>query len=314
MADGSARRRVLVLGARSPQAWIEALAPHLPDRRIEPFDPDGDGHAAYVLIGRPAPGEVARLRGLELALSLNAGIEHLLAEPALPPKLPLVRMVDPGLTAGMTAWVTAHVLAFTLRLADYRRQQARALWAPLEQLPPGASPVAILGAGALGRAAAASLAAHGFPVRAWSRTGGSIPGASSHAGEAGLVEAVSDAVILVNLLPLTPATAGILEAGLFARLAGGSLLINAARGGHLNEADLLHALARGRPSAAVLDVFAQEPLGADHPFWGHEQVTVSPHVASLTHPGTAAPVIAAAIRDHEAGRRPAHLVDRASGY
>ncbi len=115
-------------------------------------------------------------------------------------------------------------------------------------------------------------------------------------------------------MPLTAATAGILNAAAFARMKRGAALVNAGRGGHLVEADLLAALASGQVSAAVLDVFAEEPLPRRHPFWRHPRIVVTPHVAAETHPPTAAPIIAAAIRDFEAGRRPANLVDPARGY
>ena len=174
--------------------------------------------------------------------------------------------------------------------------------------------IAILGLGTLGADAGTRLAALGFDVRGWSRSRKQIAGIQSFAGGDGLAECLSGARILICLLPLTDDTRGILNTATFAPLAHGAVLVHAARGAHLIEADLLSALESGQLSRAILDVFATEPLPSDHPFWKHPQVTVTPHVAAITRPGTGAADIVENYRRAMAGRTLINQVDRAKGY
>jgi glyoxylate/hydroxypyruvate reductase A len=172
----------------------------------------------------------------------------------------------------------------------------------------------MLGFGQLGQDAAKKLAAIGFDVIGWSRSGRTVPGFVTYGGAEGLDALLARSEILVSLLPMTPETEGILDARLFVRLPRGAGLVNAGRGRHLVEADLLAAIDSGQIGSAVLDVFREEPLPAAHPFWRHPRIIVTPHVAAETHPPTAAAIIAQAIDDFEAGRPVANLIDRQRGY
>src|SRR5439155_26553460 len=154
----------------------------------------------------------------------------------------------------------------------------------------------------------------GFPVAGWSRSAKAVADFATHAGAEGLDALLAYSEILVCLLPLTAATEGILNKALFAHLPRGAGLINAGRGGHLVEADLIPALESGQLSGAVLDVFRDEPLPPGHPFWQHPRIIVTPHIAAETHPPTAAPIIRDAIRNFAAGRPVANIVDLARGY
>jgi glyoxylate/hydroxypyruvate reductase A len=174
--------------------------------------------------------------------------------------------------------------------------------------------VGILGLGALGAAAAQQLRALGFAVAGWSRGAKSIEGVRSFHGDHGFAALLGESEIVVCLLPLTPATENILDRRAFALMPRGAAVINCARGGHLVEADLLAALDAGQLSAAVLDVFRQEPLPPDHPFWRHPKVVVTPHVAAATHPPTAAPVVADTLRRVRENRPLVNVVDRSAGY
>lgn len=295
-------------------AWVALFRAALPGHEIfGTLDAAAGRPLDYVVVGRPPPGTLAGLTGLKAIFSLNAGVEHLLADPTLPP-VPLVRLVDDGLEEGMTEWVVAQVLAWHRNLAAYRRQSEAGVWKPLKERLARERTVTVLGAGRLGGAAAAALASLNFKVRTWSRTPKSIPGVTDMAGEGRLLEAVEGADVLVDLLPLTSETADLVGAAVFARLAPGALFVNAARGGHVVDADLVAALDAGLLGAAVLDVFREEPLPSSHPFWAHPGITVSPHVASVTHASTAVAAMADNIRRFEAGGTLAHVVDPARGY
>jgi glyoxylate/hydroxypyruvate reductase A len=218
------------------------------------------------------------------------------------------------MTDAMSEYVLLQVLRLHRQDLDYRAQQEAGIWRELDQNNAVERTVGILGVGELGQDAARKLSRLGFDVALWGRRPRSVEGLLSYYGSAGLPALLGRSHILVCLLPLTDATAGILNARTFAMLPKGAALVNAARGGHLVEEDLLDGLACGRLSAAVLDVFRDEPLPAGHPFWHHPRIIVTPHVAAATHPPTAAPIILENIRRFEQGRALLHQVDVARGY
>jgi glyoxylate/hydroxypyruvate reductase A len=240
-------------------------------------------------------------------LSLWAGVERVVGNATL--TQPLCRMVDPGLTEGMVEWVVGHALRHHLGM-DRHIVNAGHVWDPT--CPPLARerPVTVLGMGALGAACAAALRALNFPVTGWSRT--EKPGCLH--GEAGLQKALSTAQIVVLLLPKTAETENLLNAERLALLPKGAVILNPGRGALIDDAALLAALDAGHIGYATLDVFRVEPLPADHPFWTHPRVTVTPHIAADTRAYSAARVIAENIRRGEAGEPFLHLVDRARGY
>jgi glyoxylate/hydroxypyruvate reductase A len=248
---------------------------------------------------------------LKAVLNLWAGVEDVIGNPTL--NVPLARMVDHGLTRGMVEWVTGHVLRHHLGM-DAHISGQDGTW--LSAVPPLARDrsVTVLGMGELGRACAQSLAALEFPVSGWSRSPKAFPGVTTHHGETGLASALENAGIVVLLLPDTPATTNILNAENLARLPRGAIIINPGRGILIDDAALLAALDSGHIGHATLDVFRTEPLPADHPFWAHPNVTVTPHIASATREVTASQVIAENIRRGECGAPFLHLVDRTRGY
>lgn len=295
--------------------WRPFLLKAWPDRDLRFWPEIGDKTAIdYALVWHPAPGLLASLPNLRLILSLGAGIDHILRDPELPPGVPIVRLVDPYMTRAMSEYVALQVLRLHRQDFAYRAQQAAAEWREHTQQNAAERAVGILGFGQLGQDAAATLKALGFDVAGWSRSGREVPGFLTYGGAAGLDALLRRSEILVSLLPMTPETDGILNADLFARLPRGAGLVNAGRGRQLVEDDLLAALDAGQISAAVLDVFREEPLPAAHPFWRHPRIIVTPHVAAETHPPTAAAIFAQAIADFEAGRPVANLIDRNKGY
>ena len=244
-------------------------------------------------------------------LNLWAGVENIVGNPTL--KIPLARMVDHGLTQGMVEWVTGHVLRHHLGMDRHILGQDGEWRA---EAPPLATHrrVTMLGLGALGTACAQMLAHLGFPVTGWSRRAKYIPGITCLSGEDGLQAALQAADILVLLLPLTDETENLLDARTLALLPEGSMIVNPGRGPLIDDEALIAALDRGQVAHATLDVFREEPLPPEHPFWAHPGVTVTPHIASETRPETAAQVVAENIRRGEAGAPFLHLVDRAHGY
>ena len=247
-------------------------------------------------------GPYTRLKGV---LNLWAGVEDVEGNRTL--AAPLARMVDPALTQGMVEWVTGHVLRHHLGL-DAHLRGATGWDTPA---PPLAleRPVAMLGMGVLGSACASALAALGFPVTGWSRSPKDVSGVRSVTGENGLREALSGADIAVLLTPLTRSTTNLMDAERLDWMQPGAVLLNPGRGALVDDAALLTAL-DGTLGHATLDTFRVEPLPADHPFRAHPKITVTPHIASATRPGSAAKIIAENVRRGEAGEPLLHLVDR----
>lgn len=298
---------VLLAGRFEPaerEAWWQALQAAAPgcrwQREDEPFDPAAIDAA---VVANPEPGLLARLPRLRLIQSLWAGVDKLLADATLPAAVPLARMVDPAMSAAMAETALWAVLALHRRFFDYQAQQGARAWHQLRQRRADEVTVCVLGAGAMGAAVAARLAGQGYRVSTWRARDG-VP----------LAAALREAEIVINLLPLTPSTRGLLDARAFATMPRGASLVNLARGAHVADADLLAALDGGQLQRAVLDVFASEPLPAEHPFWRHPKVTVLPHVAALTDERSAAAVVAANLRALALGGPLAHLVDRLRGY
>ena len=244
-------------------------------------------------------------------LNLWAGVENVVGNETL--KIPLARMVDPGLTKGMVEWVTAHVMRYHLGI-DSDIQRTEAIWE--YRTPPLAHQrdVVIFGLGALGTAAAQMLKQIGFRVTGWSRRQKAVDGIDCLHGDDGLKEALQKAEIAVLLLPDTPATQNLLNAETLAQMPKGSHVINPGRGPLIDDDALLAALDDGQIAHATLDVFRVEPLPAEHPFWAHPKVTVTPHIAAETRADTASETIAENIRRGEAGEPFLNLVDRDAGY
>lgn len=258
-----------------------------------------------VVVGNPPGSELHRFSSAQFIQSAWAGVDRLVRDS---PPVPIARMVAPELTAAMSEFVLTATLMLHRQVPEYRRSQTRRQWRPLPQMATGERRVAVLGYGAIGRPVASRLTAAGFDVMAWARSPREDP-VRVVAGDEGWTEVLGRSHIVVNLLPLTAPTHGILDARAFALMPAGSALVNVARGGHVVEDDLLAALDGGRLSDAVLDVTAVEPLLASHPFWAHPHVTLFPHVAATSEPSVLAARVAANIARFAGGKTPDFLVE-----
>ncbi|CAO3418063.1 2-hydroxyacid dehydrogenase [Azospirillum doebereinerae] len=296
------------------EVWRAEIAKRLPDLEIRVWPDIGDpADIRMALVWKPPAGMLAGLPNLSLIVSLGAGVEPLLEDPTLP-DVPLVRMVSEGLTVDMAGYVALQVLRWHRLAAEYARLQTAARWEPMDHKPASAMTVGILGLGELGAASARTLRTMDYRVLGWSRGRKSLDGVESFSGTEGLTAMLGRTDILVCLLPLTAETHGILNAELFAALPAGAVVVNAARGRHLVEEDLLAALDSGHLRGASLDVFVTEPLPPEHPFWRHPKIVATPHVAAITHPSLSAEQVAEAVRAFRDGRPLPNLVDRRRGY
>ena len=295
--------------------WQRALLALDPDLELREWPDAGDpAGIEYALVWRPPKGELKSYPNLKVIFSMGAGIDHLASDPELPAGVPVVRMVEPGLTVGMTEFVLMSVLTHHRFMLDYAAQRRNKIWREIVQVPPWDRRVGIMGLGVLGGDAAGKLAAMSFDVAGWSRSPKDLPGVTCFHGADGFVPFLERTDILVCLLPLTAETEGILDARVFAALPRGAALISLGRGSQVVEADLLAALESGQIGEATLDVFQHKPLPPDSPFWDHPRVVLTPHVAAMTIAKGACAFVIDNIRRHKAGRPLLHVVDLNKGY
>jgi glyoxylate/hydroxypyruvate reductase A len=306
---------ILYVGAAARgHAWAHIVAETAPGLELRVWPDIGDpADIAYLVAWTIPPGLFDRLPNLRAVFSVGAGVDQLdLA--AIPAPLPLARMLEPGIEACLTAYVAMAVLALHRDLPAYLAQQRTQIWRSLTVRVPADCRVGLLGLGRLGIAAATALRALGFPVAGWSRGPKTIDEITCHHGADGFTSLLATTDILVCLLPLTAETRGILNAETFAGLPRGAGLVNAGRGGHLVEDDLLAALASGQISAAMLDVTDEEPLPPGHAFWIHDRILLTPHIGAVTQTETGLAALLANIARFEHGAPLDGLVDRGRGY
>ena len=304
----------------SPERWKARFDEVCPDRHVwrlsdAGFDP---AEVHYATVWKPVPGELAGFPNLRVIFNLGAGVDALLADRTLP-GVPLVRVAVGDLTGRMAEYVALHVLMHHRQEPYLRESQRLKRWAPKFQWPAGAISVGIMGLGVLVANAAGVLGRIGFKVAGWSRSERQVAGIDCFHGEAGLEPFLRRTDILVCLLPLTPETRHILDRKIFSKLnrtsrMGAPVLINAGRGGLQNESDILACLDDGTLGAASLDVFSEEPLPADSPFWAHPKVVLTPHNAADTDPDEISKYVARQIARFEAGGELENVVDRSRGY
>ncbi len=294
--------------------WAELFAEKAPDIDFHIWPGQVDrSKVRYLGVWEPPDRIAQEFPNLEILFSVAAGVDKIDFD-ALPVGLPVVRMIEPGLVAGMVEYVVWAVLAMHRDIPTYRRFQTERLWKPLPLSPAGIRRVGVLGLGELGRAVLGPLRALGFQTFGWSRSLHAIEGTRCFGGRHQLPDFLAQCDILVCLLPLTTETTGLLDKNTLACLPRGAKLVQVGRGPHLVQEDLLRALDSGLISDAILDVTEPEPLPPSDPLWDHPRITLTPHIASMTQPDTAVDVVLENIRRFHAGEPIIGLVDRAKGY
>ena len=300
------------------QYWICELEKQLPGARVREWKAGDNRPADYALVWHP-PVEMLQGRALKAVFALGAGVDSILSKlrdhpDMLPLSIPLFRLEDTGMGRQMQEYAVSQVLHWFRRFDDYQALKLASRWQPLPEYRADEFTIGIMGAGVLGAKVAESLQPWGFPLRVWSRSRKSWPQVQSFAGQAELGGFLQGTRVLINLLPNTAETVGIINQTLLAQLPDESYLLNLARGVHVVEEDLLAALNNGKLKGAMLDVFSREPLPQESPLWAHPRVAMTPHVAAVTRPMEAIAYIAGTISRLERGESVSGQVDRQRGY
>ena len=295
--------------------WLAALRAALPNDEFRIWPDEGDREEIdFAMVWRIPPGALAGFPKLLAISSLGAGVDALIADPDLPRNVPIARLVDPLMSERMAEYVCATVLHHHLGLDRYDEQQAQKHWQRHPTTDAQDRTVALLGLGQMGQCCARSLGALGFNLLGWSRAAKEVDGVQCSHGTEALHAVLAQASITVLLLPLTEQTNSLMDRAAFKAMPAGSYLINCSRGEIVVRDDLIAALDSGHLGGATLDAFIEEPLPGDSPFWRHPKVRVTPHIAALSAPDTAAQVLAEQVRRARDGQRLAEQVDVAHGY
>lgn len=295
--------------------WRDALTLHLGDAvRVENHDAITDPEKVrYALVWMPPDGFFVRFPNLSLVTNLGAGVDRLVARNDLP-DVPITRLSDPEMGSMMASFVLFAVLRHARDIPHFEAAQMRREWAYMHPRPATEIPVAVLGLGELGALAATEIARQGFVTHGWATRPKDLPGVTVHHGDDALDQVLGLADIVVSMLPLTPRTRKLLNAERFARMRQDASFINVSRGEVVDEVALVAALKAGHLSGATLDVFEEEPLKSDHPLWSLPGVLITPHLASVALPKSAAPQIAANIHAIRRGDELCNTVSRVHGY
>ncbi|KQN63510.1 glyoxylate/hydroxypyruvate reductase A [Erwinia sp. E602] len=300
--------------AERGRIWAGLLADMAPEASFRQWPDVGNAaEVEYLVAWQPPEDIMQQFPNLKVLFSVGAGADQF-DYSRLPADLPVVRMIEPGLTSGMVEYVTFAVLGLHRDMPRYLQQQRAGVWQAHPVQTAAKRRIGVMGLGTLGEAVLKPLVAMGFDCGGWSRTPRDLPGVRCWAGDEQLGEFLARSDILICLLPLTERTEGMLNADLFGQLPAGAALVQAGRGAQLNHQHLLDALDAGQLSAAVVDVTAPEPLPAEHRFWHHPQIWLTPHIASQTQPESAVVALLANIRRHQRGEPMVGVVDRQQGY
>ncbi|OZI20145.1 glyoxylate/hydroxypyruvate reductase A [Bordetella genomosp. 9] len=297
-----------------PADWLPGLRAELPDYRISVWDPSGPpSNADVALVWKPPAALIEHEPNLKALFNLGAGVDALLGMD-LPPHIQIVRLEDAGMAVQMAEYALYALLRASRGFGRYEQDQAAGRWSPMPGLRREQWPVGVLGLGEMGGRVAQAIAAFDYPVLGWSRSPRSVEGVRTYAGADQLPEFLGRTRVLVNVLPLTPETTGMIDRRMLSQLMPGAHLINVGRGGHVNETDLLALLDEGKLEGATLDVFDVEPLPAGHPLWTHPRVHVTPHIAASTLRAEAIAQISAKIRKLARGEAISGVVTSQRGY
>lgn len=295
-----------------PEPWLDGLRAALPGAEVSVWEP-GAPQADYAVVWAPPQQFMDEQPALKALFNIGAGVDGLM-KLRLPPNAKVVRLDDAGMSVQMAEYVTQAVIRHFRELDGYEADMRQGQWKFRKPQMRADFPVGVMGLGVLGERVAKALAVFEFPVRGWSRSAKQIDGVQTFSGEQGFAEFLQGSRILVNLLPLTPETENIINRSTMQQLLPGAYIINVARGAHLVDDDLVALIAQGHVAGAMLDVFRQEPLPTDHPFWNVPQITMTPHTSARTLRDESIAQIVGKVASMSRGETVLGMVDPQRGY
>ncbi|MDF1696595.1 MAG: glyoxylate/hydroxypyruvate reductase A [Saprospiraceae bacterium] len=300
---------------KQSQKWLDLLSNELPKHTIEIYPNITSFQEVEMLIcWKPYNGLISKFSNLKAIQSLGAGVDHIFSENKVDSSIQVSKVVDQQLTLDMWEHALAIILGDMKNLPFYASKQNEKIWKPRRYKRLNEVAIGVLGLGTIGAFVAAQFTQLGCKVFGWSRSQKSIADITTYTGKDGLVKMCAEVDYVLNILPLTMETKGILTKELFSSMNSSAYLINIGRGQHVVDKDLIHSLDEEQIRGAALDVFHFEPLPASHPFWAHPKVTITPHIASLTHINSVYPQVVENIQRLAEGTTMLHRIDPEKGY
>ena len=296
------------------EKWSAIFKEKAPDINLLNKDNCNPDEVDVALVWLPPNGFLKQFKNLKGVINLGQGVDHLLKPGVVPDKLPIIRLVDNDMSKQMSAWVSLQVLRETRFLDKYIQFEKEKKWQSVEFTPSNKWNIGVLGIGAIGKHVALSLSNFGYNVMGWSRSEKNIKEIQCYYGESGLYKMLPQCKILVCILPLTQETKHIISKETMSHLPDGATIINAGRGGHVNEDDLLYMIDKGKIKNAYLDVFETEPLPSNHTFWNHQKISIWPHISAETNTETSIDQIVNAARCLMNNTEPPNQINRLKGY
>ncbi len=314
MADSPAPIIAYYNGFDSRGKWAEWLRRAANGFDVRVWPGEDVSKARYAVVWAPPPEFFRQATRAQAVLNLGAGVEHLLGISEIPAHVPIIRLSDAGMAEQMCEYALCVALRILRDMDVYEQDRSAGRWRPRAPRAKHELAIGVLGLGVLGARVADHLSSHGFAVSGWSSSRKNLTSITCEVGGTGFDAILTRSELLINLLPLTSETRGLLDRSTFEKLRPGAVVVNLARGGHLSEGDLVAALDSGRLRGAYLDVTEKEPLPAGHPFWTHPKVFLTPHVAAQTLPHLAIEQVVANIGRLERGEQPLNVIDRTRQY
>lgn len=306
---------ILLISDRNTDGWFKAIKEENNEIKVYVYpDVEDKEEIEYALVWNHPPGVFDEFPNIKVIASMGAGVDHIVRDPELPENAKITRIVDDQLATDMAEFVLARCMDHLRNLPLHQQFAEKEEWKPKSYKRIADVQVGIMGMGNLGITVGKKLTDAGFTVRGWANSHKDLKNINTFAGQDELDDFLSRTNILVCLLPLTSETENILNKDLFSKLPEGAFLINAARGNHLVENDLLEAIDYEKLSGAALDVFREEPLPKGHPFWKHPKIQVTPHNASISQPSSAVPQVLENYERMKKGKELLNVVDREKGY
>lgn len=277
----------IIFNNRKLEDWQEKLAALFVDTKVEVYpEISNPNDVEFIVAWKPHEGYIKEFPNAKVIQSAGAGIDHLL-HTKLPEEVKVTRIVDEGLKQEMFEHVLACVMISMKNMYKYSKDKENKSWSPTSYQSIKETTISILGLGEIGKFVSEKLVNIGFKIKGWSNSHKQLNGVESFSGKDEVHKAINNTNFIVNILPLTNETKGILNRDLFSKVSENTVLINVGRGAHLVDNDLIDAIDSNLIKEAYLDVFNEEPLPIDHPFWENEKVFMTPHVASITNTSSA---------------------------
>lgn len=305
----------IIFNQKDPKNWANTLQTLLPKTRIEVYpNIKNKAEVDFALCWKPDKNILAQFPNIRVIQSVGAAVDHIIKTQEIQTNQTICRIVDQNLSHDMFEFLLMAILAQLKNFPLYLQQKQQKFWNPKAYKNINETTISILGLGKIGAEVAEKLAKIGFKVKGWSSSKKTVLNVDSYVGKSEIADFLQNTDVLINILPVTSETEGLINKELLMQINKGGFLINVGRGEHIVSADLIETLDMEQLSGALLDVFETEPLPIAHCFWAHPKIQITPHVASITNIQSAALLVVENYKNHLQDLPLKHIASLKKGY